>query len=146
MTNLNPQMKYKDTRITNFFPRIKKSEVSLIEGLRIRINTLEQERNMITKQLNELKEKQIKTTSKGNNKISNSTKSLSLKAERRALPKTGCQMLKETARASHHLLIRVSHPKHQLPLLETTGLLPNNSNNSVRRKVEYKMADANQAI
>ena len=29
-------MKYKDTRITDFFPKIKKSEVSLIEGLRIR--------------------------------------------------------------------------------------------------------------
>ena len=26
-------MKYKDTRITDFFPKIKKSEVSLIEGL-----------------------------------------------------------------------------------------------------------------
>ena len=37
--------KYKDTRITNFFPKIKKSEVSLEKGLRIRINKLEQERN-----------------------------------------------------------------------------------------------------
>ena len=36
-------------------------------------------------------------------------------------------MLKETAKASHHLLIRVSHPKHQLPLLETTGQLQKES-------------------
>ena len=39
--------------------------MSLVEGLRIRINKLEQERNVIAKQLNELKEKQTKTTSKG---------------------------------------------------------------------------------
>ena len=57
--------KYSDTRITDFFPKIKKSEVSLIEGLRIIINKLEQEHNVIARQLNELKEKQIKTTSKG---------------------------------------------------------------------------------
>ena len=58
-------MKYKDNLITDFFPEIKKSEVSLIEGLRFRITKLKQECNTITKQLNELKEKQIKTTSKG---------------------------------------------------------------------------------
>ena len=58
-------MKYKDILITDFCPKIKKSEVSLIEGLRIRINKVEQECNTITKQLNEQKEKQIKTTSKG---------------------------------------------------------------------------------
>ena len=73
-------MKYKDTRITDFFPKIKKSEVSLIEGLRIRINKLEQERNMITKQLNELKEKQIKTTSKG--------KQQNIKQHKESIPKS----------------------------------------------------------
>ena len=77
--------KYKDTQITDFFLKTKKSEASLVECLRIRINKLEQERNMIAKQLNELKEKQTKTTY---NKISNSTKNLSLKSRKKSPSKT----------------------------------------------------------
>ena len=55
--------------------------MSLIEGLQIRINKLEQEHNMITKQLNELKEKQIKTTSKG--------KQQNIKQHQESIPKSG---------------------------------------------------------
>ena len=83
MTKLNLQMKQlntKITRITDFFPKIKKSEVSLIEGKRIRINKLEQERNVIAKQLNELKEKQSKTTSKG--------KQQNIKQHKESIPKS----------------------------------------------------------
>ena len=120
-------MKYKDILITDFCPKIKKSEVSLIEGLRIRINKLEQECNTITKQLNELKEKQIKTTSKGIQQNIKQHKESIPKSRKRSPSKNRCQMLKETAKASHHLLIRVSHQKHQLPLLETTGQLQKES-------------------
>ena len=46
--------KYRNSRITDFFPKVEKSDV-LIEDLQLRIKNLERERNHIKDQLNELK-------------------------------------------------------------------------------------------
>ena len=46
--------KYRNSRITDFFPKVEKSDV-LIEDLQLRIKNLERERNHIEDQLNELK-------------------------------------------------------------------------------------------
>ena len=46
--------KYRNSRITDFFPKVEKSGV-LIEDLQLRIKNLERERNHIKDQLNELK-------------------------------------------------------------------------------------------
>ena len=46
--------KYGNSRITDFFPKVEKSDV-LIEDLQLRIKNLERERNHIKDQLNELK-------------------------------------------------------------------------------------------
>ena len=46
--------KYRNSRITDFFPKVEKSDV-LIEDLQLRIKNLEKERNHIKDQLNELK-------------------------------------------------------------------------------------------
>ena len=49
--------KYRSCRVTDFFPKVEKSDV-LIEDLRLRIKNLERERNHIKDQLNELKKRQ----------------------------------------------------------------------------------------
>ena len=49
--------KYRNSPITDFFPKVEKSDV-LIEDLQLRIKNLERERNHIKDQLNELKKRQ----------------------------------------------------------------------------------------
>ena len=120
--------------------------MSLIECLRIRINKLEQERKVIAKQLNELKEKQFKTTSKGKQQNIKQYKEYIPKSRKKSTSKNRVSDTERKSKSKPPLADKSKPPKTQLSLLETTGLLPNNNSNSFRRKLEYKMTDTNQEI
>ena len=56
-TQEKKRTKYRNSRVTDFFPKVEKSDV-LIEDLQLRIKNLERERNYIKDQLNKFKKRQ----------------------------------------------------------------------------------------
>ena len=126
--------KYKNSRITVFFPKVEKSDV-LIEDLQLRIKNLERERNHIKNQLNELKKRQSEN-GKGMCKViptqtktsSPTPKQISKKQQN---TEKGAQSKKQVGRKKkrHNYLNRKTQPI-QLPLASQCSLLNiSNSNN-----------------
>ena len=127
--------KYRNSRITDFFPKVEKSDV-LIEDLQLRIKNLERERDHIKDQLNELKKWQsengrgmCKVTPTQRHLHRHPNKALRNKTQRK-VHKVKSRLVEKKKRHNH--LNRKTQPTHVPPTSQRS--LPNisNSNNCQR--------------